>query len=166
VSDWEERLSTELVRMNALCARSEFIEFVAAGEPPDRYTINYSCNGLVRDGDSLRLSDHHSVLVYLHRYYPAVQPQITWITPIFHPNIKGNKVCLGRSWSPALMIDDLALELGAMIQYKTYNVEDPLNKEAARVIEKIMQDPSWKLPIDSRNLLGPLLDFDVVEEAE
>ena len=164
MQNWEERLKNELAHMEVLRSRSEFIDFVTAGDPPDRYTVTFTCNGLIEVDGSLLFSNNHRVLIYLHRNYPSVQPQITWITPIFHPNVLDKKVCLGRSWSPAMMLDDLCLELGAIIQYKTFNIDDPLNGTAAFRISNLLQTEPEKFPVDARNLLGPLVELDLTEE--
>jgi|SRR5579863_1716781 len=162
---WEERLRSEQEHMEELRSRSEFIDFVTAGDPPDRYTVTFTCKGLMEKDGKLVVSNRHRVLIYLHRYYPSVQPQITWITPIYHPNVLDKKVCLGKSWSPAMMLDDLCLELGAIIQYKTFNLDDPLNGNAARFINFLLKQEPEKFPVDTRNLLGPLIELELnVEE--
>lgn len=163
----EERLKRELQQMEILRSRSELIDFVAVGDlpsHPDRYTVLFTCKGLIEEEGKLLISGQHRVLIYLHRHYPSMQPQITWITPIFHPNILDKKVCLGRSWSPAMMLDDLCLELGAIIQYKTFNLDDPLNPYAANYIRFVMQREPEKFPVDPRHLLGPLLEMEITQQ--
>jgi ubiquitin-protein ligase len=155
----DERLKAELERMQVLRSQSEFIDFVVAGTPPDRYTVFFTCKGLMMKDDHLVTTSDHRVLVYLHSEYPRRQPRITWITPVFHPNVRGREVCLGRSWSPAMMLDDLCLELGAIVQYKTFNLDDPLNSEAARVIRELLATHPKEFPVDPRNLLGPPVDL-------
>ena len=61
-----------------------------------------------------------------------------------------------------MMLDDLCLELGAMIQYKTFNLNDPLNREAAALIHALMEATPEKFPVDHRSLLGPLVDVQLV----
>lgn len=154
----DKRLKAEFERMQTLRSHSKFINFVTAGTPPDRYTMYFTCTGLAMKDNGLVTTSDHQVLIYLHSEYPRFQPQITWITPIFHPNIRGREVCLGRSWSPAMMLDDLCLELGAIIQYKTFNLDDPLDQAAAKIIRELLEDSPEKFPVDHRNLLGPLID--------
>lgn len=165
MQNWEERLKKELEHMEILRSRSEFIDFIAAGDPehPDRYTVTFTCKGLIEKNGVLFTSEDHRVLIYLHKQYPNIQPQITWMTPIFHPNILDRKVCLGRSWSPAMWLDDLCLELGAIIQYKTFNLDDPLNGYASGFIRLAMQNEPEKFPVDQRNLLGPLVEVELSE---
>lgn len=159
----DERLRVDFERMQVLRSRSQFIDFVPAGNPPDRYTIYFTCTGLMLDNGNLVTHDKHQVLIYLHLQYPTQKPQITWVTPIFHPNIRGRSVCLGRSWSPALKMDDLCVELGSMIQYKVFNVDDPLDPNAAQLIRGILEKEPEKFPIDRRNLFGQAVDIDLKE---
>src|SRR5260370_41016807 len=161
----DKRLKAEFERMELLRARSEFIDFIAAGTPPDRYTVTFTCSGWIAGPDGkLDICSNHRVLIYLHSGYPRDKPQITWITPIFHPNVSGRQVCLGRGWTPAMMLDDLCLELGAIIQYKTFNIDDPLNSKAASVISRLLEESPEKFPVDHKNLLGPLIDVQLAEE--
>lgn len=58
---------------------------------------------------------------------------------------------LGSNWAPNFTLYDICLELGAMIQYQRYNVDDDLNKEAAEWTKWARTKPGL-LPIDSRDL--------------
>jgi len=161
----DHRLKFEYERMEHLKSLSPFIEIrsISPGNNllPDRYEVTFTCKGLIKVSQGLAVSEFHRVLIYLHADYPSQQPRISWLTPIFHPNIKGYNVCLGRSWTPAMTLDELCVILGEMIEYKLYNIEDPLDRDAAKAIERILQqDPNF-IPIDSRNLLGPEADFDI-----
>jgi len=58
---------------------------------------------------------------------------------------------LKLNWTPAYTLYDICLELGAMIQYQRYNVDDPLNPEAAEWARWAREQPNL-LPIDARDL--------------
>ena len=58
---------------------------------------------------------------------------------------------LGSNWAPNLTLYDLCLELAGMIQYQRYNVEDPLNHEAAEWTKWARTQPGV-LPIDARDV--------------
>jgi len=58
---------------------------------------------------------------------------------------------LALNWTPAVTLYDICLELGAMIQYQRYNVDDPLNHEAAEWT-KVARTQPGVLPIDNRDL--------------
>lgn len=90
--------------------------------------------GLALDGPRLTVRNLHRCDVYLHLDYPRRPPVVTWLTPIFHPNILGPErnggVCLG-SWSAAESLSDLCVRLGALASYRSLNPADALNVEAA-----------------------------------
>jgi ubiquitin-protein ligase len=63
-------------------------------------------------------------------------------------------VCLDTlklNWSPAHNLYDICVELGAMIQYQRYNVNDPLNRKAAGWTIWAEKQRN-RLPIDPRDL--------------
>ena len=162
----ERRLQNEANRVNDLVNRSEFIHVIATeGNPPERYRIRFTCKGVEKirpNGDPV-YRDTHEVSVYLHAEYPRKQPQLKWLTPIFHPNIHvSGAVCIGVWW-PAKTLDELLLSMGEMIQYKNYDPKDPMNSKAA----------AWALrhknlfPVDNRSLKGQSLeDLIVLGEEE
>lgn len=162
----ETRLRNDYKKIRELVNRSEFIHIVSTeGDPPERYLIRFTCRGVDRlkpDGNPVYL-ENHEVNIYLHAEYPLKQPQLKWMTPIFHPNIHvTGAVCIG-AWWPAKTLDELLLTLGEMIQYKNYDPKDPMNSKAA----------AWALrnkgmfPVDRRDLKGAsLADLIVLGEAE
>jgi hypothetical protein len=148
------RLHADLAGMIALMRASDLIVMSHSGNPPDRYVVTYACRGLslpAPGADPVVVSEHVAEF-YLHREYPRRPPQIIWRTPIFHPNIlapdRGGGVCIG-SWTPSEMLADLVLRIGEMIQYRLFNADDLLDREAA----------SWavahasELPVDKRPLV-------------
>jgi ubiquitin-protein ligase len=162
----ETRLRNDYKRIQELVNRSEFIRVLETdGDPPERYRIRFSCQGVERLSASKRpvLREAHDVVIYLHAEYPLKQPQLKWMTPIFHPNIhRTGAVCIG-AWWPAKTLDELLLTLGEMIQYKNFDPLDPMNSQAA----------SWALrhkslfPIDDRPLKGQSVDdLIILGEAE
>lgn len=152
----ETRLRNDLSKVRELVDRSEFIRIVKTeGDPPEKYIIRYTCRGVESISGSGQpvYRDIHDVSIYLHAEYPYKQPQLKWMTPIFHPNIHvTGAVCIG-AWWPAKTLDELLLTLGEMVQYKNYEPRDPMNSKAA----------SWALqrksifPIDRRELKGQAL---------
>ena len=57
------------------------------------------------------LRDQHEVTIRLGANYPRMMPELSWKSPIFHPNISGSGVvCLGgygTYWVPSLNLDEL-----------------------------------------------------------
>jgi ubiquitin-protein ligase len=148
------RLTADYEALRDLAHRSDLIAIVPHGDPPERYTIRYTCAGLVRDGagDEPRVISEHEMEIYLHRDYPRRPPQIVWRTGIFHPNIlsyeRNGTVCIG-AWFPSQSLADLVVRIGAMVQYKEYNTQDALDIEAAVWAQRNRD----RLPIDKRPLV-------------
>ena len=53
------------------------------------------------------------------------------LTPVFHPNIDPQKICIGDHWSAGESLPRLIVRIGEMLCYQSYNVKSPLNAEAA-----------------------------------
>ena len=157
----ETRLTNDYKQIHELVSRSELIHIVSKdGDPPEKYKIRFTCRGVEGLTPSKKpiYRDVHEVAIYLHAEYPLKQPQLKWLTPIFHPNIhRSGAVCIG-AWWPAKKLDELIHTLGEMVQYKNFDPHDPMNSRAA----------SWALrnkrlfPIDDRPLKGQSLDSLIV----
>jgi ubiquitin-protein ligase len=164
----ETRLNNDYKRVRELVNRSELIHIMATeGDPPERYLIRFTCRGVenVNGSGQAIYRDVHEVRIYLHAEYPLKQPQLKWMTPIFHPNIHTTgAVCIG-AWWPAKTLDELLLTLGEMVQYKNLGPKDPMNSKAAAWSMRNKQ----LFPIDPRPLKGQSLDDQIVirmDEAE
>jgi ubiquitin-protein ligase len=127
------RLARDYEKVVAELAASEFARVeVVSGDPPNSYRVTYRVNGLMWDAtanDAKPVSEH-VVDIYLQIGYPKKQPHCTMRTPIWHPNI-GDYVCIGDIWSAGVPLVDIIAHIGDMIQYKTYNLHSPVNKDAA-----------------------------------
>jgi ubiquitin-protein ligase len=157
----ETRLRNDYKRVKELEDRSDLIQIAATeAEPPERYLIRFTCKGVERlnaYGQPV-YRENHEVRVYLHAEYPLKQPQLKWVTPIFHPNIHvTGAVCIG-AWWPAKTLDELLLSLGEMIQYKNLDPSDPMNSKAAAWASRNRH----LFPIDDRPLKGESLTGRIV----
>lgn len=163
----ETRLRNDFKLLRELDQNSDLIEVVLSeGNPPDKYRIRYTCKGVERLDSRGKpvIRDVHEVSIYLHSEYPKKQPQIKWLTPVFHPNIHSTgAVCIGVWW-PAKKLDELIISMGDMVRYKNLDPKDPMNSKAAQ----------WSLrnkhlfPIDDRELKGATIVSDqiVIGETE
>lgn len=110
------------------------VTFRTEGSPPEIYHLMMTVPGLAVDGHQLVVRNLHRCDIYLHLDYPRRPPVVTWLTPIFHPNILGpdrnGGVCLG-SWGAAESLADLCVRLGEIVAYRSLNPADALNLEAA-----------------------------------
>lgn len=159
------RLENDHKSMEKLRLLSSLIDFTAYGLPPEKYVITFRCKGLIWKNGCPVFSSNHQVELYMGNEYPTQQPHLKWLTPIFHPNILGSdnqyypgKVCLGK-WAPSMFLSDLCIKLAEMIQYKNYDIQSPLNINAA----VWANENKHLLPIDKRDLLKPEADTEFDE---
>ena len=149
----ETRLRNDFQKIRELAERSDLIQVTKTdGNPPDKYVIRYLCRGVesVNGSGAPRIREMHDVSIYLHAEYPLKQPQLKWLTPVFHPNIHATgAVCIG-AWWPAKTLDELVLTMGDMIQFKNYEPKDPMNSKAAAWAIRNRH----RFPIDDRELKG------------
>lgn len=163
-----KRLESDFQKLCKLKDNSEFITFDNTGNPPEKYVITFSCKGLAKLGIQPSITTTHKCEIYLHNEYPRKPPLITWLTNIFHPNIlppeKNGGVCIGDigSWTPAESLDRLCIRIGEMVQYKNYNLNNPLNIEAAEWAKSYID----KFPVDNRELEKDLSDQKLVIEID
>src|SRR5581483_7619556 len=113
--------------------RDEF-DFRCEGSPPERYEVMFSVAGLARSGTGqLVVRRLHRCALYLHLDYPRRPPVISWLTPVFHPNLlppqRNGGVCIGQ-WSAAEGLGDLCLRLRDLVSYRALNAFDALDVEA------------------------------------
>jgi len=117
------------------------------GDPPELYEIQYRINSLTRDAAGKPTSrDLHVAQIELTSDYPRLSPKCKLLTPIFHPNIDETTICVGDHWTAGERLVDLVIRIGEMIAYQAYNIQSPLDGEAAMWADLNPQ----KLPIDSR----------------
>jgi ubiquitin-protein ligase len=150
----DKRLQKDLQLLAALNEKSKMVKVDFNGGLPEKYLVTYRCKSLVwiKGSNSPSISSRHELEIYLHKDYPRRPPALKWLTDIFHPNIlppqKNGGVCIG-SWTAAETLDCLCLRIGEMLQYKSYNLADPLNEEAAIWIGNNLHI----LPIDKSDLV-------------
>jgi ubiquitin-protein ligase len=153
------RLRTDRRALDRLRSESTIVDFVCHGDPPESYLIRFYGKGLYRPDGSpdIVVGEQHEVGIRLGASYPRMMPELSWKTPIFHPNISGSGiVCLGgygTYWVPSLNLDELCCMLWDMIRYQNFDVESPYNREAAQWTRT---QGSFRLPLDHRPLRDKL----------
>ncbi len=125
---WRRRLESEFQQM---VASKENFE---VNESKTSYVISLRGVGLFKNGNSLQKRESHSIQIDLKREYPyAGGIEVTWLTPIFHPNIRSEdgKVCIQllNEWSEGMTLASLVKALKQLLEKP--NPNDALNKEAA-----------------------------------
>jgi ubiquitin-protein ligase len=125
------------------------------GDPPESYVIELNVKGLEMNGGAApKVRNVHRVEVQLISDYPRLGPKCRMLTPIFHPNIDPATICVGDHWTAGERLADLIVRIGEMIAYQAYNIQSPLNAEAAMWADL----HAGELPIDGRNLRPPEME--------
>jgi ubiquitin-protein ligase len=123
----------------------------AVGDPPATYQLEYFVRGLAPGkGSEPTFRENHLVEIQLTSDYPRLSPHCRMLTPIFHPNIDAQTICVGDHWTAGERLVDLAIRIGEMIAYQAYNIKSPLNGEAAMWAD-LNHD---KIPTDARAMVG------------
>ena len=127
--------------MHELARQVPVISFRTEGDPPEIYHLMLNVVGLAHDGERRVIARRiHRCTVYLHAEYPRRPPVVTWLTPIFHPNIlppeRNGGVCLG-SWSASESLDDVVRRVLDMVSYKSFNTADALDQTAAAWVAEV-----------------------------
>ncbi|MEY3143781.1 MAG: hypothetical protein RLY21_2274 [Planctomycetota bacterium] len=123
-----------------------------AGNPPDRYIVEYRVGGLERRPDgTLVVRRQHQMEIVLPAEYPRMPAACRMLTPVFHPNIDAFTVCTSDFHSAQETLADLVVRVGQMISFQKHNVKSPLNGEAAVWCEQNL----GRLPVDPSDLYPP-----------
>ncbi|MFF7309674.1 ubiquitin-conjugating enzyme E2 [Streptomyces sp. NPDC008137] len=153
------RLANDYAGMLDLVGSSELISFHSLGSPPSKYIVKMSCLGLVQVKDVLLRSSEHEFDLLLSENFPKLPPRVVWKTAIFHPNFKPPDVCMGDIWYPGLSLAELCVALCELVQYKSFNIYDPLDTQAAFWLwEELSRDESI-VPIDGRPVVNPQFEI-------
>lgn len=121
----------------------------AEGNPPEKYEIEFNVTGLVPKTDGgVQGSNVHRAEIWLSLDYPRRPPFCRMITPVFHPNIDPQKICIGDHWSAGQSLAELITRIAEMITYQSYNVKSPLNAKAAAWAE----ENESQLPLEKGDL--------------
>lgn len=125
-SDYEE------VKKN-FAGHKNIIVTPVGDEPPEKYHVTYFVNGiyLLPDG-RIETLGRHEVDITLHADYPRYKPICKISTPIWHPNFRDGQICIGDIWGAGESLSDIIINIGDMIQYKSWNSYSPLSSEAAQ----------------------------------
>ncbi|AOR23481.1 FHA domain-containing protein [Clostridium taeniosporum] len=102
-------------------------------EPAEKYKITYYINGIyLNEDDKIETLNKHVITITLHSEYPRYKPFCTIETPIWHPNFKDGQICIGDIWGAGESLCDIIVNIGDMIQYKSWNSFSPLSADAAK----------------------------------
>lgn len=144
------RLTADHQRVMDVFAAHPRIRLLAAdGNPPEKYTFEFHVPCLVPTvGDAFQIGNRHRAEIFLPLDYPRRAPLCRMITPVVHPNIDPQKICIGDHWAAGQTLAHLVVRIGEMLCYQSYNVKSPLNAKAAAWAE--LNIP--KLPLEQVDL--------------
>lgn len=127
------RLQSDSDQVRARFADHPRIRLVQAeGVPPDKYTIAFYVPGLAPMGEEGFVpTAEHRAEFFLPLDYPRRPPFCRMITPVFHPNIDPQKICIGDHWSAGQSLAQMIVRVAEMLCYQSYNLKSPLNARAA-----------------------------------
>jgi ubiquitin-protein ligase len=145
-----KRLRADFERVSAAFANHPHIRIESVqGDPPEKYIFEFRLRGLVpTENEQPQPRTIHRAEVILPLDYPRRPPFCRMLTPVFHPNIDPQKICIGDHWSAGQSLADMVAQIGEMICFQTYNVKSPLNAKAAMWAEQNTQ----RLPLQNADL--------------
>jgi ubiquitin-protein ligase len=144
------RLQADYRKLSDYVRRHPRLQLIqTAGDPPERYQIEFQIRGLRQKGDQLVEIKSHLVEIILPLNYPRMAPQCRMLTPVFHPNIAPHAICIGDHWSPGEPLASIVQRIGEMLAFQSYNTKSPLNGEAARWASTNLD----RLPLDPVSML-------------
>ena len=144
------RLTADQEKVQTAFGQHPFIRVIRQeGNPPDRYTFVLYVEGLVPTGESAFApgAEHHAE-IFLPLDYPRRPPFCRMLTPVYHPNIDPQKICIGDHWSAGQSLPQLVVRIAEMICYQSYNLKSPLNAAAAAWAEQNLS----RLPLQAGDL--------------
>jgi len=119
------------------------------GDPPEAYRVLYKIDSLAPGPDGKPLPrGEHEIEIQLTSEYPRLSPSCKIRTPIFHPNFDSTTICVGDHWTAGERLIDLVVRIGEMIAFQAYNIQSPLDAEAAMWADL----NRGLLPTDARDL--------------
>ncbi len=127
------RLNADARQVEAVFAAHPFIRVPQTdGSPPEKYVVEFRVKSMTPDlhGSPVPGTTHRAE-VFLPLDYPRRPPFCRMITPVFHPNIDPQKICIGDHWSAGQRLADLIVRIGEMLCFQSYNTKSPLNARAA-----------------------------------
>jgi ubiquitin-protein ligase len=145
------RLRADYEQVASAFAEHPFIRVVGMeGDPPEKYTLEFRVRGLIEAEETELVvpKTMHRAEVFLPLDYPRRPPFARMVTPVFHPNIDPQKICIGDHWSAGQSLAQLIARIAEMICFQTYNVKSPLNAKAAAWAEQNVA----RLPLQTGDL--------------
>lgn len=149
-----KRLTFDWEQISKDFANHQYIKISPVGiEPYERYNVTYFVNGIYLKPDGqVEVQSRHEVEITLHSEYPRYKPLCKIMTPIWHPNFRDGQICIGDIWGAGENLSDIIINIGNMIQYKSWNSYSPLSADAAKwAIEHKQMFPVGNIELNIAN---------------
>lgn len=156
----QERLKRDYEKLEELNRKSSLISAQCTSSLLDEYRVDFYCKSIESvKGGEIKYANKHTIKIKLKAKYPFVPPYLECTTLIFHPNInKNGEICIqGGNWDPTRHLDEVCIQVGEMLQYKNFNVDNSFNADAAEFARKHWQMLSQLNP-------QPLIDKEEPED--
>ncbi|MGQ0734260.1 MAG: hypothetical protein ACT4QD_11455 [Acidobacteriota bacterium] len=149
-------LTQQLAEGTELAASSDLLRLTPCDGPlPRHYLAEFRCKGLVQLATGeIAERDHFVIGVsfpsdYLRRAHPAEVLTLLGPQTVFHPNVRGSAICVGRL-KPGTRLVDLLYQCFEILTYVkvTMREDDALNREACAWA----RSHDDRFPIDRRPL--------------
>jgi ubiquitin-protein ligase len=165
------RLASDFEQVKKEFAGHRYIVVTPIGsDPPERYSVIYFVNGICMMPDgSIETRNRHEAEIVLHAEYPRYKPLCRLNTPIWHPNFRDGQICIGDIWGAGESLSDVIINIGDMIQYRSWNSYSPLSADAARwAIENKHLFPVGDINLYTASYENATKDFDIdlIDDAE
>lgn len=147
-------LATQRAQGLALAAASDILDLVPLDDPPTRrWVARFRCAGLVESesGAIVEGDEFWAGITFRDDHLRAIDPAllVTWLRPrIWHPNVLGQLVCLGRT-GVGISLVEIVYQLHAMVTYAKATLDDALNPAAAAWA----REHQHLFPVDRRPLV-------------
>lgn len=151
----EDRLAAELEGLKDLKRQSSILDFEAEGVAPESYKVSFAGKGIatVDSENEPQISDTHQIQIQMAYLYPKREPDLKWLTPIYHPNLSKSGFVdlkdIGLEWNPELSLEIICERLWDVIRLAYMDFPTATCLDAK---EWYQQHLALKVPIDARQL--------------
>lgn len=159
-----ERIWEELRILKNLNRRSSIFRFEHDAKQPDDVVMIFAGKGLIRssaatDGnppageEPVEIATEHQIQIRMGSDFPESEPDIRWLTPIWHPNLANSGFVelddLGLVWTTDLSLEIIAERIWDVIRMAHYDLENCTQPNAKDWLEN---ESTFRLPLDPRPL--------------
>ena len=151
-----ERIRADLAALEAVRAHSSLFSYQVRSEPTERISLTFHGAGLARAADPSakpELVREHQVEIRFPASYPAMPPEIRWLSPILHPNISFsgfvNLGDVGLLWDAGMGLDIVCERLWDMARLAAFNLDKAVSHSAK---QWLVAPHALPVPVDIRPL--------------